>query len=72
MRESGVVISLREAQMLTGKPRQVMMYGIKLHNPRRAEAVRDELETAFPEVDFALFTRSSVIVRSRPCAAHIG
>lgn len=49
-----MVIGLREAQTLLGKPRQVMMYGITLHDPRQAERVRDELEAAFPEVDFAL------------------
>ncbi len=52
--EIGVVIGLREAQVLTGKPRQVQFYTIKLRDPRRAEAVRDELEAMFPEVDFAL------------------
>ncbi len=49
-----LVIGLREAQALLGKPRQVMMYGITLRDPRQAERVRDELEAAFPEVDFAL------------------
>jgi len=52
--EIGVVISLREAQALTGKPRQVAWYMIKLHDPGQAEAVRDELQAAFPEVDFSL------------------
>jgi putative ABC transport system permease protein len=52
--EIGVVISLREAQMLAGKPRQVMMFGVKLVDPRQVETVRDELEAAFPEIDFAL------------------
>jgi putative ABC transport system permease protein len=52
--EIGVVIGLREAQSLIGKPRQVMYYGIKLRNPERAEAVRDELAAAFPDIDFAL------------------
>ena len=52
--EIGVVIGLREAQALIGKPRQVMYYGIKLHDPEQAEAVRDELAAAFPEIDFAL------------------
>jgi len=52
--EIGVVIGLREAQSLIGKPHQVMYYGIKLHDPEQAEAVRDELAAAFPEIDFAL------------------
>jgi ABC-type antimicrobial peptide transport system permease subunit len=52
--EIGVVIGLREVQALIGKPRQVMYYGIKLRDPERAEAVRDELAAIFPELDFAL------------------
>ncbi|MGD2177927.1 MAG: ABC transporter permease [Anaerolineae bacterium] len=50
----GVVIGLREAQSVTGKPHQVMYYAIKLRNPERAEALEKELEAAFPEIDFAL------------------
>jgi len=49
-----VVVGLREVQALLGKPRQVMMYGIKLRDPRQAVAVRDELDATFPEVDFSL------------------
>ncbi|UCC65298.1 MAG: ABC transporter permease [Anaerolineae bacterium] len=52
--DAGVVIGLREAQALTGKPRQVQFYLISLRDPKQAEAVRDELEAAFPEVDFSL------------------
>ncbi|MGD8245122.1 MAG: ABC transporter permease, partial [Anaerolineae bacterium] len=40
----GVVIGLREAQALTGKPHQVMYYAIKLHDPEQAEAVKRQLE----------------------------
>lgn len=50
----GVVVDLRKLQELIGKPRQVQFYGIKLRDPNRAEAVRDELKAAFPKVDFAL------------------
>jgi ABC-type antimicrobial peptide transport system permease subunit len=50
----GVVIGLREAQALTGKPRQVMYYGIRLRDPEQAEAVKEQLEAAFPDIDFAL------------------
>jgi ABC-type antimicrobial peptide transport system permease subunit len=50
----GVVISLREAQALTGKPGQVMYYGIKLRDPGQVETVKRELEAAFPDIDFAL------------------
>jgi ABC-type antimicrobial peptide transport system permease subunit len=52
--EIGVVISLREVQSLTGKPHQVMYYAIKLRDPRQAEAVRDDLRAAFPELDLSL------------------
>ena len=50
----GIVISLREAQALTGKPRQVMYYGIKLCDPQQVEAVKEELEATFPDIAFAL------------------
>jgi ABC-type lipoprotein release transport system permease subunit len=52
--EIGVVIGLREVQALVGKPHQVQFYGIKLRDPAQAEAIRDDLQAAFPEVDFAL------------------
>jgi len=50
----GVVIGLREAQALTGKPHQVMYYAIKLRNPGQAEAVKQQLESAFPGLDISL------------------
>jgi putative ABC transport system permease protein len=49
-----VVIGLREAQALTGKPHQVMYYAIKLRDPKQAEAMESRLEAAFPDIDFAL------------------
>jgi ABC-type antimicrobial peptide transport system permease subunit len=52
--DAGVVIGLREAQTLTGKPRQVQFYLISLRDPGQAEAVRDKLAAAFPEIDFSL------------------
>jgi ABC-type antimicrobial peptide transport system permease subunit len=52
--DAGVVITLRKAQTLTGKPRQVQFYMISLNDPNRAEAVRDELNAAFPDVKFSL------------------
>jgi ABC-type antimicrobial peptide transport system permease subunit len=52
--DAGVVIGLREAQALTGKPRQVQFLLISLRDPEQAEAVRDKLEAAFPEIDFSL------------------
>ncbi len=50
----GVVIGLREAQALTGKPHQVMYYAIKLRHPQDAEIVKQDLETAFPNLDISL------------------
>ncbi len=52
--DAGVVIGLREAQSVTGKPRQVQFYLISLREPGRAEAVREELKAAFPDIDFSL------------------
>ena len=52
--EIGVVIGLREAQSLTGKPRQVMYYSIKVRDPREAEVLCETFKAQFPEVDFAL------------------
>jgi len=52
--DAGVVIDLREAQVLTGKPRQVQFYLISLRDPGQVEAVRNELETRFPGIDFSL------------------
>jgi len=56
--EVGVVIGLREAQALTGKPRQVMYYSIKVRNPREAEALCEILKAQFPGVDFSLTTKA--------------
>lgn len=52
--EAACVISLRDAQGLTGKPRQVTMYAIKLTDPTQAEAIEHRLETAFPEIMVAM------------------
>jgi len=52
--EVGAVIGLREAQVLTGKPHQVMYYQIKLRDPNQAETVLEELGQDYPDVDFAL------------------
>jgi ABC-type antimicrobial peptide transport system permease subunit len=52
--DAGVVIGLREAQTLTGKPHQVQFYLISLRDPGQAEVVRDKLAATFPEIDFSL------------------
>ena len=50
----GVVVGLREAQALTGKPHQVMYYAIRLRDPGQAETVKGQLESAFPGLDISL------------------
>jgi len=52
--DAGVVIGLREAQAVTGKPRQVQFYLISLRDPGKAETVKAELAAAFPDIDFSL------------------
>ena len=52
--ESGAVITLRDAQRLSGRPHQVSMYGIRLTDPTRADEVLAYLEENFPEIDAAL------------------
>jgi putative ABC transport system permease protein len=44
------VISLREAQKLLRKPRQVGWYTIKLEDPKEADQIIAYLETNFPEI----------------------
>ncbi len=57
--EIGAVISLREAQTLVGKPRQVMYYAIKLRDSEQAQAMRDKLAADFPELSIALTAESA-------------
>jgi ABC-type lipoprotein release transport system permease subunit len=52
--ESGAVITLRDAQRLSGRPHQVSMYAIRLTDPSRADEVLAYLEENFPEIDAAL------------------
>jgi ABC-type antimicrobial peptide transport system permease subunit len=57
----GIVVSLREAQALLGRPRQVGFLGIELRDPRQADSVLKEMEERFPEVSVsktAEFTES--------------
>jgi len=54
--DSGGVISLREAQALFGKPRQVGFLGIKVEDPHRVEGVRQRIEEEFPEITVSLST----------------
>ena len=60
--DSGVVVSLRDAQRLAGRPHQVSMYTIKLHDPERVAAVRETLEENFPESDVTLTSEFAEII----------
>ncbi|GAB4431294.1 MAG: hypothetical protein OHK0015_17580 [Chloroflexi bacterium OHK40] len=48
--DTGAVVTLKEAQRIFGKPRQVSFLGITLHEPDRAAEVAAELEARFPEL----------------------
>lgn len=52
--EMGGVMTLRDAQNFTGKPRKVTMYSVKLADPTTAVAVVDKINTQIPEVHAAL------------------
>jgi putative ABC transport system permease protein len=52
--ESAGVMSLRDAQELTGKPRQVTFYGIKVQDPAQAEAIQKQLAAALPNVSISM------------------
>lgn len=49
----GGIISLRDAQTIFGRPRQVSMYMIKLRDPAQADAVIAEIHQRFPKVSVA-------------------
>ncbi|MCL4535299.1 MAG: ABC transporter permease [Chloroflexi bacterium] len=48
--DASVAIPLKDAQQLFGKPRQVSLLTIGLHDPGRAGEIAAALEAAFPEV----------------------
>jgi ABC-type antimicrobial peptide transport system permease subunit len=50
LEDGGMVISLREAQALFGRPRKVGFLGITLEDPRQVDSVLEVLEERFPEV----------------------
>jgi ABC-type lipoprotein release transport system permease subunit len=52
--ESAAVVTLRDAQRLSGRPHQVSMYGIKLRDPSKADEVLAYLEANYPEIDVSL------------------
>ena len=53
MQDGGAVVSLRDAQRLFGQPRKVSFLGIWMQDPVRADALAQEIEARFPEVDLA-------------------
>ncbi|MGA9190498.1 MAG: ABC transporter permease, partial [Anaerolineales bacterium] len=52
--EAAAVVSLRDAQILAGRPRKVTMYGVKLEDPSQASEIVRELNQRFPEIHAAL------------------
>jgi ABC-type antimicrobial peptide transport system permease subunit len=47
--EMGGVVSLRDGQIMAGKPRKVSMYAVKLHDPAKATEIVDYINTNFPD-----------------------
>ncbi len=47
--EMGGVMTLRDAQIFTGHPRKVTMYGVTLNDPSQANKVVDKINQEFPE-----------------------
>ncbi|HSQ28076.1 MAG TPA: FtsX-like permease family protein [Anaerolineales bacterium] len=52
--EMGGVITLRDAQTLTGRPRKVTMLAIKVNDSRQAEQLVQRINQEFPEIHAAL------------------
>lgn len=52
--EMGGVITLRDAQAFTGRPRKVTMLSVKVNNPLQAGKVVDRINQEFPELHAAL------------------
>ena len=52
--ESGGVLTLRDAQVLMGKPRKLTLLGVKLRNPKQAQVVVEKINSSFPEVHASL------------------
>jgi putative ABC transport system permease protein len=59
----GAVISLRDAQALLHRPRQVSFYSIKLEHPAQAEQVLAQLRADFPELNIS---KTAELVDSLP------
>jgi ABC-type antimicrobial peptide transport system permease subunit len=52
--ELGGVITLRDAQTFTGRPRKVTLYFVKVRDPQQAQAVMDHINREYPDVHAAL------------------
>jgi ABC-type antimicrobial peptide transport system permease subunit len=52
--ESSGVVSLRDAQAILGRPRQVSLYLVKVNDPQHAEAIRAQIEAGVSGTDPAL------------------
>jgi ABC-type antimicrobial peptide transport system permease subunit len=63
MEEMGGVLTLRDAQILTGRPRKVTMYAVKLSDPSQAGVMVDRINDQFPD---ALASLSSEFTEQMP------
>ena len=52
--EMGGVCTLRDAQSMTGRPRKVMMYFVKLRNPAQASATVEKINAQFSQAHASL------------------
>lgn len=52
--ELGGVITLRDAQTFTGRPRKSTLYAVKVNDPSQAEEVAARINQQFPEVEAGL------------------
>jgi putative ABC transport system permease protein len=61
--ELGGVVTRRDAQALSGKPRQVTMYAIELYDPNKVDEVMAWMEENLPEIQVSI---SSEFAESMP------
>jgi ABC-type antimicrobial peptide transport system permease subunit len=52
--EAGGVVTLRDSQVLAGKPSQVSMYSIGLRDPEKVDEVKAWLDDAIPEIEVSV------------------
>ncbi|HUS69167.1 MAG TPA: FtsX-like permease family protein, partial [Anaerolineae bacterium] len=63
LEDGGMVISMREAQALFGRPHKMGFLGIALRDPRQVDSVLEVLEERFPEVSVS---KTSEFAESTP------